>query len=352
MPGFLGKLAGVFSARREEAPPPATPPGTPSSPPEGARVPNPTREPFLSRVNNFGWAVGNAKSLANEIFNFPSMVQTVDVSVQGGPTGDMKRLHWLALSVAFGRLDLSNAGNLPFTIAAQWSITDKHVVIHLEYSLSMIAMAAAFSGNPQSTGVLGQVIGTFSTDLASGLAKLVGGPSNDAIGGRLPVWFTSALQSQKINPIDIPPANDGTRIGDGYQLPEQAKKILQMEKIGTPGGIAAVNPQPPVGDGVRSSLLEMVTAALSFPGEPLNTNLARPYNVYRPNLPDTAKGSKPDKNTVSLPANAVDPANRDTAFENDAKLAVPEPLPIPPQKPLPPPKPSPFGENENREFNR
>lgn len=264
------------------------------------------RPGLSARLGNIGWAIGGvreAAKLLDDVVNFPTFTTSVDVSVRGGSRSTMRDIHWMALAIAFGRLDLANVGILPFTIECKWSVTDRTVNVHLEYGLAYIAMAAAWAGaatgggSAIGGGVTGEsgagLIGGFdvSNDLKVGFGKIIGGVNQDCVGGKPPQWLTSAMKAQGLTPGQFVSGN-GEFLGPNFELPQTGKLILQSDKENV--GLVAVNPQPPIGDGVRTTLLELIRAALTDPEAPESEYPQRPKNIYNQITKPFERGNKPD----------------------------------------------------------
>lgn len=106
----------------------------------------------------------------------PSFVHTVSVTAQGGPTTDMRRLWYLVLAAAFGRLRNRVRGIQQTDMDATWDITGKACSVTVGY---------------YNTGLIGAATRTASKDggLSSPLALIHRGPDQVTVGGSWPSWL-------------------------------------------------------------------------------------------------------------------------------------------------------------------
>lgn len=242
--------------------------------------PTPLRQRALAAYDGLtrrAWETQSAIELAKSSFGLPMMMKSVAVMVEGGPRSNLQSIHRYAMSLAFGRLaDANELAILPFRISVTWSPTDLKIQAIVEYNVNSIA-----------------VLGARSTE---GVANLINGVQPDCVGGNFPEFLTDFAASLRVPNISF---QGNPPLGTNYKLPQDGN--LLIVPTADPRSATVVNPGPVVGDGVRSTLLELVEAALSDSKLPLADFPQRPENEYNPLSKPQDKGNKPDGADPRIP---------------------------------------------------
>lgn len=238
-----------------------------------------------SKAFNLNQIISAAESAAGT-FGIPSYTHVINVTVIGGPGSTIQSLHYIAMSAAWGRLLQSdNIGVVPFKITANWDVTNLAVQIQVSYVLNSITALGSRS--------------------AECITKLIFGPQVDTAGGDYPATLKSFARGVGVS--DIP-----ALLGSNLTLPYVGKAIASASPINA--GQVIKNPAPAIGDGVRTSLLAVVGAALAgspTDGQeeyPIRQEVGNTYNNF-PN-PTIDRGNPADglgQQSPPKPANPTGP---------------------------------------------
>lgn len=172
-------------------------------------------------------AVGRGHDLTNKLFGIESawnlferavgllekflsqFVGGITVQIIGGPQADIRRIWYLTLATAFGRLRNGvTSSYADIAYAAEWDITGKACQVQIVYTLSKIASASLFQGGLRLWDITGftpddNVLNLFGMvrkgKVAVASAALLPGdspwtyvkrgPEQLTIGGPLPAWM-------------------------------------------------------------------------------------------------------------------------------------------------------------------
>lgn len=192
------------------------------------------------------------------------------VTISGGPLSDMKTLHRLAVSIAFGKVrKLINAGepnflgrlvSLPGSITVVYSLERKAVtvVVQMDRSLNSIV-------DNSGLGVLENL-------------PVFAGPKNDSVGGDWDLNPTVVDGKDLFKPVKLPtlPFNGKTVLS-----PFPTSRDPDPSKPGE-GELKDTRHVRPVGDArSRESLVRMVTATLTGSAKKGPSTFDRPVNANR-----------------------------------------------------------------------
>lgn len=192
-------------------------------------------------IYDHAWAVNAADEMLDRMLSridskFGVFVHTINVTVQGGPQASLRRVWYLCLAAAFGRLRNRVQGVQAANIDATWDITGKACSVTLGY---------------QNSGAIGGVLaGAGVKTTYSPLGPFQRGPDQITVGGSWPSFLTAFnIQSVSENVSTL-------NVVGGVLLPVTGAPLAVLGQLGNYiagnggasvtniGGSAAVVPRP------------------------------------------------------------------------------------------------------------